>query len=92
VIRARGQIRIDRPPEAVFDFLADLSNEPKFNPDARDIVKVTDGEIGLGSVYTETVMEPQGAFRLATPLLIPLMRWTMQKQRAPKIKQAVERA
>jgi uncharacterized protein YndB with AHSA1/START domain len=140
VIRARGQIRIERPPEAVFDFLADLTNEPLFNPDARDIVKVSEGDVRLGTVYTETVkplgffevrvhqferprllgydaknthadirvlfrfehadggtkltaemeMEPKGTFRLLTPLLGPMMRRTMQKQRAPRIKQAVE--
>jgi hypothetical protein len=140
MIRARGQIRIERPAEQVFDFLADLSNEPQFNPDASDIVNVTEDEIGLGTVYTETVkplgffevriheydrprllgfdarnsradirvvfrftpvdgatdmtaeldMEPKGAFRLMTPLLGPMVRRTLQKQRGPRIKRAVE--
>jgi hypothetical protein len=140
VIRARGQIRIERPSEQVFDFLADLSNEPQFNSDASDIIKVTEGEIGLGTRYTESVkplgffevliheydrprllgfdarnaradirvvfaftevdgatdmtaeleMSPKGAFRLTTPLLGPMMRRTMQKQRGPNIKRAVE--
>lgn len=63
MIRATGQIRIDRPPEVVFDFLADLSNELTFNPAARGIVKVTEGEIGLDTRYTETV-KPLGFFEV----------------------------
>jgi hypothetical protein len=140
VIRAHGQIHIDRPPEQVFDFLADLQNEPQFNKDASDIVKVTDGEVGLGTQYTETVkplgyfevrihefdrpgllgfdaknkradirvvfrftaagggtdmatdmeMQPKGVFKLMTPLLRPMMQRTMQNQRGPSIKRAVE--
>jgi hypothetical protein len=140
VIRARGEVRIERSREQVFDFLADLRNEPQFNSDARDIVKVTAGEIGLNTVYTETVrplgffevriheydrprllgfdaknaradirvifrltsadgatdmtaeieMAPRGAFRVMTPLLGPMLRRMMSKQRGPKIKHAVE--
>ena len=140
MIRANGQIHISRPPDQVFDFLADLTNEPKFNPDATDIVKITDGPVGLGTVYTENVkplgyfevhvhefdrprllgydaknkradvkvlfhfepvaegtamradleMQPKGAFKLMTPLLRPMMKSVMKKQRAPKIKAAVE--
>jgi hypothetical protein len=63
VIRATGSIHIDRPPEHCFDFVADLSNEPKFNPDASNVAKVTDGPIGLGTVYTETV-KPLGDFKV----------------------------
>ena len=54
MIRVGWQIRIERAPEDVFDFVADLRNEPKFNPDASDIKQVTPDPIGLGTVYTET--------------------------------------
>jgi hypothetical protein len=30
--RLEGEIVIDRPPEVVFDFVADERNEPQFNP------------------------------------------------------------
>ncbi len=53
MIRASWQIEIERSPEAVFDFVADLRNEPRFNPDASNIVQKTSGEIGMGTVYEE---------------------------------------
>jgi hypothetical protein len=53
MISASWQIEIARKPEDVFDFVADLHNEPKFNPDASNIVKTSEEEIGLGTVYTE---------------------------------------
>ena len=53
MISVSWSIGIDRPPEAVFDFVSDLDNEPKFNPDASHIVKKSDGPIGLGTVWEE---------------------------------------
>jgi carbon monoxide dehydrogenase subunit G len=61
VIRAGGSIRVDRPVEEVFDFVADLDNEPRFNPDASNIRKTSDGPIGLGTTYEEDV-KPLGHF------------------------------
>jgi hypothetical protein len=53
MIGADWQITVERPVEEVFDFVADLHNEPQFNPDASNIVKKTDGAIGLGTVFEE---------------------------------------
>lgn len=53
MINVDWQSRIQRPVEQVFDFVADLHNEPQFNPDASNIVKKTDGAIGLGTVFEE---------------------------------------
>ena len=53
MITARWQQRIERPREQVFDFVADLHNEPQFNPDASNIRKETPGPIGLGTVFSE---------------------------------------
>ena len=53
MISASWQIEIGRPAEEIFDYIADLDHEPEWNPDASNIVKKTDGEIGLGTVYTE---------------------------------------
>ena len=61
MIRAEGGVRVERPAEEASDFIADLSNEPAFNPAASDIVKQTDGPIGVGTVYTEHV-KPLGRF------------------------------
>ncbi len=62
MIIAAWQIRIARPPEQVFDFVADLRNEPQFNPDASNIVQESPGQIGLGTVYTED-FKRIGSFR-----------------------------
>jgi hypothetical protein len=55
VITASWQITIARSPEEVFDFVADLNNEPKFNPDASNVVRTSPAEIGLGMTYTEDI-------------------------------------
>ena len=61
MIHATGSIRIERPAEAIFDYVSDLRNEPEFNPDASSIVKTSPGPIGLGTVYEEDV-KPLGDF------------------------------
>ncbi|MGZ4481622.1 MAG: SRPBCC family protein [Gaiellales bacterium] len=53
MIRAGWRIRIARAVQDVFDFVADLRNEPQFNPDASNVQQQTPGPIGLGTVYTE---------------------------------------
>jgi uncharacterized protein YndB with AHSA1/START domain len=53
VIRATWTERIERPPEAVFDYVADLDHEPEWNPDASNVVRTTPGDIGLGTVWEE---------------------------------------
>jgi hypothetical protein len=53
VISTRWEVTIERSPEEIFDFVADLRNEPQFNPDASNIEQKTPGEIGLGTVYEE---------------------------------------
>ena len=53
MIRAAWQTRIERPVEAVFDYLADLGHEPEWNPDASNVVQVSPGPIGLGTVWEE---------------------------------------
>jgi len=53
VIRATWQTRIERPQQEVFDYIADLENEPEWNPDASNVVRVTPGEVGPGTVWEE---------------------------------------
>ncbi len=48
---------IDRPIEAVFAFLADGENDPKFSPRVQEIAKTTDGPPGPGTVYASTVKD-----------------------------------
>jgi Polyketide cyclase / dehydrase and lipid transport len=53
VIRVAWEIDVQRAVEDVFDFVADLHNEPQFNPDASNIVQTTPGDIGLGTTFEE---------------------------------------
>lgn len=141
MIRASWSIVVDRPPEQVFDYIADLKHEPQWNPDASNVVKKTDGEIRQGTVFEEdyrrvghyvtTVdsfdrprdlgfdarnpktdalvrfhLEPRGesqtevscrmeltmkgGFKLAEPLLGPVIRRQIESKRGRMLKRAVE--
>lgn len=46
-----GEIIIGRPAEAVFDFVADQRNEPRYNPRMIRADKVSDGPVGKGTVF-----------------------------------------
>jgi hypothetical protein len=52
----RGQIRchVSRSPEDVFDFLADLRNESRWNPRVVGIQQVTPGPVGTGTKFHGT--------------------------------------
>ena len=51
MIQIEGEIVIKRPPEAVFDFVADERNEPRFNPRLLRAEQITPGAIGLGTRF-----------------------------------------
>jgi uncharacterized protein YndB with AHSA1/START domain len=44
-------VEIRRSPDEVFDYCTDLRREPEWNPRTRQIEKLTDGPIGLGTRY-----------------------------------------
>jgi len=48
---------IDRPIEEVFAFLAAGVNDPKFSPRVQEIIQVTDGPVGVGTVFASTVKD-----------------------------------
>jgi hypothetical protein len=52
-IIAHWHTRIGRPVEHVFDYVADLKNEPQWNPDASNVVQMSDGAVGLGTEWEE---------------------------------------
>jgi hypothetical protein len=52
---------VARPVDECFDFVADLRNEPTFNPDASHIRQTSPGPIGLGTTWEEDV-KPLGHF------------------------------
>lgn len=51
MIHIEGDILINRPVETVFDFVADESNEPRYNPQMLSAQKVSNGPIGLGTRF-----------------------------------------
>lgn len=50
-----GEIEIDRPVEEVFDFVADQSNEPRYNPRLISAEKVSEEPIGEGTKFRAEV-------------------------------------
>jgi len=52
--RIHGDILIERPPEAVFDFVADERNEPRFNPQMATSSLESGEPIGEGSRFRTT--------------------------------------
>jgi hypothetical protein len=46
-----GEILIGRPVEEVFDFVADQRNEPRYNSRMVRAAKITNGPVGIGTVF-----------------------------------------
>ena len=55
-----GEIFIRRPPEEVFDFVADERNEPGYNPRLARVEQVSDGPIGVGTQFHTDVATRRG--------------------------------
>ena len=53
--RIEGNIVIDRPVEVVFNYVADQSNEPQYNPRMVRAEKVTPGPVGKGTRFRSAV-------------------------------------
>jgi uncharacterized protein YndB with AHSA1/START domain len=51
VVVINSDVRIERPPEAVFDAVSDPRSELEWNPNVRMMEKLTDGEIRPGSRF-----------------------------------------
>jgi polyketide cyclase/dehydrase/lipid transport protein len=50
-----GEIVIGRPVEVVFDYVADQSNEPQYNPQMVRAEKITPGPVGKGTRFRSAV-------------------------------------
>lgn len=61
MIRVAGDIAIERAPEEVFDFVANESNEPKYNPRMIRADKITTGPIGVGTQFNSVMTGLGGA-------------------------------
>ena len=53
--KIEGEIVIDRPVQEVFDFVADQSNEPQYNPQMVRAEKITPGPFGTGTKFRSAV-------------------------------------
>lgn len=53
--KIEGQITIGRPVEVVFDYVADQTNEPQYNPKMVRAEKETAGPIGTGTRFRSAV-------------------------------------
>ena len=85
--RIAGDIVIDRPVEVVFDYVADQSNEPRYNPQMVRAEKMTAGPVGVGTRFRSAVasmgrMRWSGQVRLkgASRLLGPMITWMGRRQ------------
>lgn len=72
-------VEVDRPVEAVFDYLADGRNDPQFSPRVLRIERIPDGPTTVGTVFRSTVkdagMKTAREFRI-TDLEAPVrIRW-----------------
>lgn len=72
-------IEVDRPVDAVFDYLADGRNDPQFSPRVLRIERVPDAPTTVGTVFRSTVkdagMKTAREFRI-TDLEAPVrIRW-----------------
>ncbi len=50
------ELEVDRPLEAVFDFVGDFANTKDWDPGVADARKVTDGPIGVGTRFAVDVL------------------------------------
>ena len=51
MVHIHGDIVINRPPEEVFDVVADTTNEPQYNPRMHHAEQITNGPIGVGTRF-----------------------------------------
>lgn len=58
--KIEGEITIGRPVEVVFDFVADQTNEPQYNPTMVHAEKDTAGPIGAGTQFRSAVQAARG--------------------------------
>jgi hypothetical protein len=54
--KIEGEIVIGRPVDVVFDYVADQSNEPQYNPRMVRAAKITPGPVGKGTRFRSAVV------------------------------------
>jgi carbon monoxide dehydrogenase subunit G len=56
-------MHLDAAPEEAFDFMADVTNEPAWNPDVKSVRRLDDGPVVVGSEW-EGDYKGMGAMRI----------------------------
>jgi hypothetical protein len=67
VITVTKDVVVDRTPEAVYDFLADVRNEERWNPDVVRIESESDGPLAVGDAF-------EGVYRRGGRMRFPARR------------------
>jgi hypothetical protein len=55
MVQIEGEIVIGQPVDVVFDYVADQSNEPQYNPRMVRAEKITPGPVGKGTQFRSAV-------------------------------------
>lgn len=66
MVAVKGEVMIARPPQDVFDFVANAENEPRYNPHMRLAKKVTDGPIGVGTSFRQEITGRRKIYPMTT--------------------------
>lgn len=64
MLEFENTVRIDRPIQEVFAFLSDFENIPKWNYYVLEVVKLSDGPIGMGTTYHQVRKTDEQVFRI----------------------------
>jgi hypothetical protein len=82
--RFEGTAEIDRPIGEVFAYLAEGTNDQDFSPRVQKIQKVTDGPVGVGTVFVSTVKDAgltsRREFRITEYTEPTRLRWAEQSK------------
>lgn len=54
MLESRGSVAVNCAPDCVFDYLADMRNEPKWLPGASNVRLTSAGEVGASSTFEGT--------------------------------------
>lgn len=58
----RNSVRIEAPPEAVFDFVCELERIPEYVPFVHRVYELSPGPVGTGTTYKELAKPPGAPF------------------------------
>ncbi len=68
MIRSELVTTVNRPIEVVFDYLADFSTLPAYEPAVESVQRTSDGPIAVGSTWTHT--RRMGRRRVVAPIVL----------------------